>query len=413
MSVSLIDFFRDFGRLSRFLGTGMLLVMTLWLSAILVSPATAHTLGQSYVFLTIEGNDVHGRFEVTVKDLNAALGFGFPLNGRVSDADIQRHAEATREYLRDHVKMSVEGQPLELAFTESRVAKYHGDQYGLYDFTLGDLSGVEAIEIDYRVLFDIDPEHRGLLVIENNFETGTFNNEANVSLIFGPSESRQTLDLTGGSAWHGFVAMMKLGIHHIWIGIDHILFLLALLLPSVLRRRDGRWQAVGEFREALIHVIKIVTLFTIAHSITLSIAALGIVHIPSRVVESVIAVSIAVAALDIIVPVFRGRVWIVVFLFGLFHGFGFASVLGEMGISPRHMVLTLLGFNLGVEVGQAAIVCLIFPVLYVLKSTALYTRFALRPAAAALILVSLYWFVERAFNIDVPAFALVKRLLAG
>lgn len=392
------------------------LVFALILSCLALTPSLvhAHTLGQSYIFLTVEGDAVHGRFELTARDLNAALGLGFPLNGRIMDADIARHAPVIERYLHERVDMAVEGRPIEIRFTGSRVGKYHGEQYALHEFDLAGLpADTEAIDVGYRVLFDVDPEHRGLLVIENNFETGTFNNEAGVSLIFGPGEERQRLDLSGGSPWHGFVAMTRLGVHHIWVGIDHILFLVALLLPAVLRRRDGRWQAVDNFRDALVHVIKIVTLFTVAHSITLSIAALGVVHLPSRLVESIIAFSIAVAALDIVVPVFRGRIWIVVFVFGLFHGFGFASVLGDLGISGGHMVLTLLGFNVGVEIGQAAIVCAIFPVLYLLKSTALYTRFALKPAAALLIVVALYWFVERAFSVDLPAYALIRRFIEG
>jgi hypothetical protein len=204
---------------------------------------------------------------------------------------------------------------------------------------------------------------------------------------------------------------VELGVHHIWVGIDHILFLLALLLPSVLRRRDGRWVGVDGFRPALIHVIKVVTLFTIAHSVTLSLAVLGVVQVSSRIVESIIAISIAFAALDILVPVFRGRIGVVVFVFGLFHGFGFASVLSEMGIAPKFLALSLIGFNVGVELGQAAIVTLAFPILFLLRSTVLYTRLTLRPAAAALILVSLYWFVERAFEVDVPAVALVRRFV--
>ena len=141
------------------------------------------------------------------------------------------------------------------------------------------------------------------------------------------------------------------------------------------------------------------------------LAVLGLVQVSSRVVESIIAISIAFAALDILVPVFRGRVGIVVFVFGLFHGFGFASVLAEMGIAPKFLALSLVGFNVGVELGQAVIVALAFPILFLIRSTVLYTRVALRPAAALLIAVSLYWFVERAFDVDVPIFAVFRNFV--
>ena len=249
-----------------------------------------------------------------------------------------------------------------------------------------------------------------MLVVETNWKTGTFNDEANVLLVFEPGLERQTLDLSDSSTWQGFVAMVRMGTHHIWIGIDHIL--IALLLPAVVYRQDVGWQPVTEFRSALIHVIKVVTIFTVAHTITLSLAALQAIVLPSRLVESVIAISIAIAALDIVVPVFRHRIWWIVFAFGLFHGFGFASVLGEIGIPPSYMLHSLFGFNLGVEIGQVAIVLAVFPVLYLLRQQSAYVKALLPAAAAILIAVSLYWFIERAFLVDLPAGAIVNSIIA-
>lgn len=376
--------------------------------------AQAHALGQSYIFLTIEGDSFRGRFEVNVQDVNRALGTTFRTDESVTPGEVDPHIEKIKAYLLDRVEISAGGTPARIVMGEHGLAKFHGSQYVQVDFGLEAIPpGTERIDFDYRVVFDADPSHRGLLVIENDFESGKFNNERQVSLIFGPGSERQTLDLTSSSPLRGFLGTVGLGVHHIWIGIDHILFLIALLLPSVLRRRDGRWIGVEGFRPALIQVIKVVTLFTVAHSITLSLAVLGLVQVSSRVVESIIAISIAFAALDILIPVFHGRVGIVVFLFGLFHGFGFASVLGEMGIAPKHLALSLIGFNLGVELGQAVIVAMAFPILFLIRSTMLYTRVALRPAAATLIAVSLYWFVERAFQVDVPIFALVRPFVDG
>jgi hypothetical protein len=374
--------------------------------------ARAHALGQSYIFLTVEGEAIRGRFEVNVVDVNRVLGTDLETGSSLTLAEVTPHIERLKGYLHDHVTISAAGAPARIVMTEHDVARFHGSQYVQVDFDLeGFPPGTKQFEIDYRVVFDVDAAHRGMLVIENDFESARFNNERQVSLIFSPGNERQTLDLSSSSPWRGFLGTIGLGVHHIWIGIDHILFLIALLLPSVLRRRDGKWVGVDGFRTALIHVIKIVTLFTIAHSITLSLAVLGVMQVSSRVVESIIAVSIAFAALDILVPVFRGRIGIVVFLFGLFHGFGFASVLAEMGIAPKFLALSLVGFNVGVELGQAVIVALAFPILFLIRSTVLYTRIALRPAAALLIAVSLYWFVERAFDVDVPIFALFRNFV--
>jgi hypothetical protein len=282
----------------------------------------------------------------------------------------------------------------------------------MVEFAYEDLPEVpREIEAAYSVLFDIQPNHRGMLVIETNWKTGTFDNEGSVSGIFEPGEELIVLDLSDSTMLRGFVSMVRLGTHHIWIGIDHILFLLALLLPAVVRRENNAWEPVDSFRTAFIHVIKVVTVFTIAHTITLSLAALNTVSLSDRVVESVIAISIAIAALHILVPVFRGGIWWVVFAFGLFHGFGFASVLGDIGIPDSYLVHSLLGFNIGVELGQIAIVMVVFPVLYLIRSTLLYRRLLLPAAAAGLILVSLYWFTERAFEVDLPAGAIMNSII--
>jgi len=204
------------------------------------------------------------------------------------------------------------------------------------------------------------------------------------------------------------VGVVKLGIKHIWKGIDHILFLIALIIPSVMIRPKNNWEPVTEFRPAIIYVLKIVTLFTIAHSVTLSIAALGIFELPNRLVETIIALSIAVAALDIIYPIFNRKIGWVVFIFGLFHGFGFASVLSRLGVLGEHMALSLFGFNLGVEVGQVVVICIVFPVIYFTRRYAFYPKIVMRYGAATMILLAALWFVERAF-LDISFARLLKR----
>jgi hypothetical protein len=204
----------------------------------------------------------------------------------------------------------------------------------------------------------------------------------------------------------GFVGVVKLGIKHIWNGVDHVLFLIAIILPSAMLRQKNHWEPVTDFRSAIMYVIKIVTLFTIAHSVTLSIAALGIFNLPASVVEPIIAASIAVAAIDIIFPIFKRKIGWVVFIFGLFHGFGFASVLTKLGVLGEHMALSLFGFNLGVEIGQVVVIGIIFPVIYFFRRYAFYPKIIMRYGAVTMILVASYWFFERVFfNIH------LKRLL--
>ena len=196
-----------------------------------------------------------------------------------------------------------------------------------------------------------------------------------------------------------FAQYMVEGIWHIWIGFDHILFLLALLLTAVLVHERRRWTGVGSFRAALVEVLWVVTAFTVAHSITLSLAALQIIELPSRLVESAIAASVVLAAANNLWPVVERRRWLVAFSFGLIHGFGFASVLTELGLPKDALVLSLLGFNAGVEVGQLAIVAVFLPVAYLLRNTRLYRKGVFIGGSIHTMLVALIWLAERVFNL--------------
>ncbi len=190
------------------------------------------------------------------------------------------------------------------------------------------------------------------------------------------------------------------GVYHIWIGFDHILFLITLLLPAVLVFEKSKWRSVTRLNAALISTIKIVTAFTIAHSITLALAVFNIIYIPSRVVESVIALSVIITALNNIYPFFTQSRWILAFVFGLVHGFGFAGVLTDLGLSNQPLLLSLVGFNLGVEAGQLAIVLVLLPLLFVIRETQSYRVYIFRGGSLLAVFIAAIWLFERSFNID-------------
>jgi hypothetical protein len=258
---------------------------------------------------------------------------------------------------------------------------------------------VSSLEIDYALLFDVDPQHRGLLRLADQAATRT--------AIFSPERSRQRFELAETSRLRQFLDYANEGIWHIWIGFDHILFLLSLLLPAVLVRKDGRWEAVGAFGPAFWDVFKIVTAFTVAHSITLSLATLGVVSLPSRLVESAIAASVVAAALNNLWPVVRGRRWVVAFLFGLVHGFGFASVLLDLGLPQGTLVLALVGFNLGVEIGQLALVAAFLPFAFLFRETTFYRRVVVVGGSTAIVVIAALWMVERSLDVKLVAAAAV------
>jgi hypothetical protein len=188
-------------------------------------------------------------------------------------------------------------------------------------------------------------------------------------------------------------SFVREGIWHIWMGIDHILFLTCLILPAVFQRRTQRWIAADSLRDVCKEVFEIVTAFTLAHSITLVISAVGLVALPSRWIETAIALSVVAAALNNLLRTIDAR-WAVAFALGLLHGFGFSSVLIDLGLPSHELIGALLGFNLGVELGQAAIVVALLPALYWIRRTVAYQA-VLWAGSAGVAVVATLWSYQR------------------
>ena len=203
-------------------------------------------------------------------------------------------------------------------------------EYLRLDFLLKNVSRPKTLRVNYRLFFETNSLHRGLARIEAYGKIQV--------AAFSPEHSSQQFPLDSPAPGRQLAVFLREGAWHIWTGYDHILFLLALLLPAVLRREGGQWREVGAFRPAFFNVLKIVTAFTAAHSLTLSLAALGIVKLPARLTESAIAVSVALAAANNLWPLVRERGWMVAFGFGLVHGFGFATALSGLDLARGTLV---------------------------------------------------------------------------
>ena len=371
--------------------------------------ASAHAPRQGYMFLRLHGDSAIVRLELYVADIERALALGWDPSARRSREQVQASLAAIRTYAEAHFALGAGTGRAAPMYRDFGFRAAETGEYLLLEYLVS-APLPERVSITLTPFFEFDDTHRNLVVIEHNWRTGTFDNESNVSLILSPREPTQTLDLSSSSLWRGFLALVRLGVWHIWIGLDHILFLVALILPSVLRRERGRWVPAERFGGALVKILTIVTCFTVAHTVTLSLAALGVVELPSRLVESIIAASIAVAALHNLWPLARVNEAAIAFVFGLFHGFGFASVLGDLGLGTEHLVLSLLGFNLGVEIGQVAIIAAIFPVLFLARRLRVYDV-VLRTGSVALVAIGLLWVAERTMGFNVPLVPIVRSVL--
>jgi hypothetical protein len=353
--------------------------------------ALAHKPSDSYLSLNAEGAALRGQWDIALRDLEHAIGLDADGDRSITWGELKAKRREVEAYALSRLNVFSDGKPCALDATDFLVDEHSDGAYAVLRF--GADCGARApasIEIAYRLFFDLDPTHRGLL----RFERG----DATHTGVLSPERPKLAFGAGQASRLAQFGDYLREGIWHIWIGFDHILFLVSLLLPSVLVLKNRTWHPAERFRDIFWDVFKVVTSFTVAHSITLSLAALSVIALPARLVESAIALSVVLAALNNLWPVVAERRWAVAFAFGLIHGFGFASVLADLGLPQGTLVLALVGFNLGVEAGQLGVLCVLLPAAFFLRRSGFYRRLVFVGGSAAIALLAAVWLIERGFD---------------
>ncbi len=355
--------------------------------------AQAHKASDSYLHLSVQERSLQGRWDIALRDLQGALTLDADRDGVITWGELRaRHADIAA-YALAHLTLASANQPCVIKPGPQLLEQYSDGAYTVLMFSADCVQTPQVLDVGYQLFFGTDRQHRGFMRLENGGQTH--------SALFAPDQRTRSLPLAIPDRLRQFTDYLRAGIWHIAIGYDHILFLLALLLPVVLQRHARGWQPVERMRTTLGVVFRIVTAFTLAHSLTLSLAATGVLHLPSRWVESAIAASVLLTAIDNLVPLFRcPRVWIALG-FGLVHGFGFATVLGELGLPADARLLSLLAFNLGVEAGQLLIVSALLPPLFGLRRARFYPRAVLGAGSLVTAGMAVIWLVERAADVTV------------
>lgn len=354
------------------------------LLALLASPqaARAHGAGLSYLDLRVEGGVVRGAFDVPAQDLARKLLIDADRDGLLSVSDVEASQAALTRWLAASVRVVAAGQ-----VCQPRTAASELREDALLTVRADWDCGPEIFTLDVasRLLDTLGDGHSTYV----RAAKGTITAEQ----LFTRQDTAATFSLSSQTALGAAGRFFVLGMEHIFGGIDHVLFLLSLLLLGGSLRR----------------VLAIATSFTVAHSITLTLAALGWVTIPSRLVESAIALTIAWVAVEDWLhakPPVTGAAeplglrlrWVLTFVFGLVHGFGFASVLAGLGLPADHLPVALASFNLGVEAGQLVILLVAMPLISGLSRREWYRPRGVQFASLGLFGVAVYWFVQRAFG---------------
>jgi hypothetical protein len=368
--------------------------MKILLFAVLLAAgsAQAHKPSDSYLTLHADGRTLRGQWDIALRDLEYAVGLDANGDGAITWGELKAKQADVDAYVLARLALRADGAACRLEPAEHLVDDHSDGAYAVLRFAAQcPTESYRTVEVEYSLFFDLDPTHRGLLRVERGGDTTTG--------ILSPERPKLDITAQARSKLLQFADYVREGVWHIWIGFDHILFLVSLLLPSVFIFSNRLWAPAQRFADTFWDVFKVATSFTVAHSITLSLAALSVIVLPSRLVESMIALSVVLAALNNVWPLVHGRRWLVAFGFGLIHGFGFASVLADLGLPREVLLLALVGFNIGVELGQLAIISVFLPVAYASRATWLYRRVVFVGGSASIACITALWLVERAFNV--------------
>ncbi len=359
--------------------------------------AFAHKPSDSYLTMrAAEGSElVNIRWDIALRDLDYVLELDRDGNGELTWGEVRKRTDDITRYASSRLQLTSGGAACQWQPAAPMMLDKHSDgTYAVLTLAAKCANLSKNLNAKYSLLFDVDPSHRGLV---QWIGPGSTTSQA---LVFGTESAEQQLALKPQGVWETLRQYVVEGVWHIWIGFDHILFLLSLLLPAVLVRRGNEWQPAPSLKRSLLEVLKVVTAFTLAHSITLSLAALQMISLPSRIVESIIAASVVFAALNNLRGTIESKRWVMAFVFGLIHGFGFASVLADLGLPQDALVLALVGFNVGVELGQMAIVIAFVPIAFWLRGTRFYRKGVLTFGSIAVAIIASWWFIQRAFDIQ-------------
>jgi HupE / UreJ protein len=358
--------------LGRVLLRPVLGTLLITLVSCLAAPSLlAHDFSTSWSVFRVDGPRVEVDLTLALADLHSGPNFDTDLDGRVTRSDVARQETRLFQTITDHFGVTAPDPPDTLEMASYTV---EGDS-GLTTVRLRYVFDHEVSEVSVVSSLDqiTQPDHRHLLQIGPE-------DEARFTVLTADAPNITIDHAAGIPLWATVFEFIHLGVEHIFTGYDHLAFLIGLLLATT----------------TLLSLVQVVTFFTLAHSATLVLATLGIVALPPRLIESLIALSIAWVAVENFTGKMLVHRRVVTFVFGLVHGFGFSNVLRDMGLARSQLAVSLASFNVGVEIGQLLFVALLFPLLmFVFRQK--WKEHAVAAASVSIMCLGFYWFVQRAF----------------
>ena len=353
---------------------------------LLSTDVLSHELSNGYLTLnSTSDNALAGELLLKPEDIGRAAGLDIDNNGSLTWGEVNRHHSLANNYIQSNVVISDNGQRCALSTAPPSIKNISAESLLAYPLKVT-CAKLNELTVQYTGIVADFPTHKLLTSITLNDFNGVY--------VLDSERTSITVSPLNNDWLTQFGEMVYQGIWHIFIGLDHILFLVATLLTVNLRRNNNRWERAASKARIFKNTVILVSTFTLAHSITLTATALNFITLDSRIVEIGIALSVAITALNNMFPIIM-RLGFITFGFGLLHGMGFASVFGDLNAQSGSLVMNVLAFNLGVEIGQLAIVSLLLPLLLAVRNVKVYAK-AIMPIASSIIaVIALNWTLQR------------------
>lgn len=364
----------------------MMRFIVFFLSVTFNFPALSHELSNGYLTLKNDsGETLSGELLLKPKDIGQAAGLDTNNDGNLTWGEVKRNHNLANDYIQNHLIIRGSETRCTVSVAHPSMKDISAESLLAYPLSVS-CAFLNEVSVRYTGIVSDFPTHKLLTSV-------TFDEQTSVHVL--DSERSFITVVNHENHWgKQFGEMVYQGIWHIFIGLDHILFLVATLLTVNLFRKNKQWVKEQSIKRIIKSTVILVSTFTLAHSITLTATALDFLTLNSRNVELGIAISVAITALNNVYPIIM-RLGLITFGFGLLHGMGFASVFGDLNAQSGSLVMNVLAFNLGVEIGQLAIVALLLPILILLRNVRLYSK-AIMPIASSIIaVIAINWTLQR------------------
>lgn len=363
--------------------------------------ARAHDVPPSAVLLDVGAHVVNAELQLPLSELGLALSQDFVSHPTEVIPQFDRTISA---YLTEHIHAQANtNEAYAIRLNSMHIQHMQDKDWLIATLTMQapQKATTAVFTLKYDVIINRVVNHNALVSVRHDFRNRTFDAQPKMLGLLGFKRTQLKVNLSGGSWLYGLTGMIALGMKHIAEGTDHLLFLVTLLLPAPLIARQTRWRARDTYKSSVIKILKTVSGFTLGHSLTLALGAWGWIEVPSRPIEVLIAISIAISAIHAWRPIFAGKEIYVAAGFGLVHGLAFANAISGFGYDPWTAFLSLLGFNLGIEAMQFAVIAVVLPWLVWASRSPSYT--VVRGAGAMFSgVAAAAWIAERSFGLSNP-----------